>query len=371
MSVQVSYKKQITFYIILILIIFSAVEIVAQTYVKPKVFEGCADRITASKIYPDYVKSDLISLCKDYYETNVFMSDDRSIIMPFPSQHSNAVNINSLGLRGGEVTLEKPKDVTRIVMLGGSTTFGWYALGDNGSMPTYLQKRIDQNKNLGKIEVINGGLPSAGSLFETKFLREIQKLQPDIVIVYDGYNDITNPLPADTPGYKMQLQLFFKQLDSYSYTPRAVQKVLHELDSNIYEKVNKKPNTGTAHFTEEDFTKRADLWEKNWSAACDEFVSKDLKIVVFLQPYLGTSNRTMSEYEAKIFNEDAMRVVEHYSLFKEKIPKIVSHCTMVIDMSDAFEKIDVPIFADLAHTGHYANEIIADKIYEKILPIIS
>ena len=370
MSVQVSYKKQILLYSIFVLIIFSIVEIFSSIIVKPTIFEGCANRLTASEIYPDYPKTELKRLCGDYYETNVFMSDDRSTIIQFPFQHSKSVNINSFGLRGEEITLEKSKDITRIVMLGGSTTFGWYALDDDDTIPSHLQKIMNQNENEMKFEVINAGHPSASSSFETKFLKEVLKFEPDIIIVYDGYNEITAPLPMDIPESKMQLQIFFKQLDAYSYTPRLVQKFLHKINSDIFLQVYKKPNTVTVHYTEEDYVKRADLWEKRWLTTCDELVSEDLKIIVFLQPFLGTSDRIMTEYETKIMHENAKRDLEHYYLFKEKVSKIDSRCTLAIDISDTFDNINKPIFSDLAHTGNFANKVIAERIYEEIQPII-
>ena len=36
-----------------------------------------------------------------------------------------------------------------------------------------------------------------------------------------------------------------------------------------------------------------------------------------------------------------------------------------------FDDINQPIFFDQIHTGDFGNKIIAEKIYEKILPIVS
>ena len=207
MSVQVSYKKQFLVYVLLIFIAFSALEMISQVIAKPYVFDGCANRLEGNGIYPDTSKSDLIELCKNYYETNVYSSDDISTIIQFPDQYSKSVNINSLGLRGGEIE-DKQSDVTRILMLGGSTTFGWYALDDNSTIPHYLQKKLNLGQE--KFEVINAGHLSAASAFETKFLKENLNLEPDIVIVYDGYNEITTPFSIDTSESEMQLQIYLK-----------------------------------------------------------------------------------------------------------------------------------------------------------------
>ncbi len=363
MSVQVSYKKQFLLYVILIFVVFSALEMISQVIAKPYVFDGCANRLEGNGIYPTVSKSDLKELCKNYYETNVFMSDDRSTIIQFPSQYSKSVNINSIGLRGPEIA-HKQSDVTRILMLGGSTTFGWYALDDNGTIPYYLQKKLNQDQK--KFEVINAGHLSAASAFETKFLKEHLNLEPDIVIVYDGHNEMTTPLSIDTSESKMQLQILFKHLDHIFYSPRLVEKTLHEIESNILLQTQNKTNVASVDYTEADYVKRADRWEENWSKTCDELTSKDLKIIIFLQPILGSDNKDMTNYETSIMHEGAKKNLDHYYLFKEKMPKINEHCTNVVDISNIFHDVDMPVFADPMHTGNYGNEMVADRIYEEI-----
>jgi lysophospholipase L1-like esterase len=99
--------------------------------------------------------------------------------------------INSQGFRGKEFSVEKPKDVYRIVCLGGSTTFG---LGEPDETMTYpAQLETVLNKMLpGKrrFEVINAGTPgwsSAESLINLHF--RVLELSPDMIIVYEGIND--------------------------------------------------------------------------------------------------------------------------------------------------------------------------------------
>jgi len=370
MSVQVSYKKQFLLYVLLIFIVFSVLEMISQVIAKPYVFDGCANRLEGNGIYPDTSKSDLTELCKNYYKISVttFFSDDKSTIIQFPDQYSKSVNINSLGLRGEEIE-DKQSDVTRILMLGGSTTFGVYALDDNGTMPYYLQKKLNLGQE--KFEVINAGHLGAASAFETKFLKENLNLEPDIVIVYDGYNEITTPLSIDTPESKMQLQIYLKYLDHIFYSPRLVEKVLHEIESNILLQTQNKTNSSTLHHTDEDYVKRADRWEENWSKTCEELKSKDLKIIIFLQPILGSDNKDLTDYETSIMYEEAFDIVNNYYLFKEKIPKLKEYCTDVIDITNTFQNVDRPVFADRMHTGNYGNEIIADRIYEEMQSILN
>jgi hypothetical protein len=97
---------------------------------------------------------------------------------------------NSLGYRGDEVTKEKPADVYRIVALGSSETYST-SVGDyRESYPYMLQMHLHEN-GYTNVEVINagvGGYTSYESLLALQF--RILELDPDLIVVYQGSNDI-------------------------------------------------------------------------------------------------------------------------------------------------------------------------------------
>lgn len=100
------------------------------------------------------------------------------------------VTINSHGYRGEEFALEKPPGTYRIVALGGSTTYG-ISLNDDETYPYYLQRELRKRLGTDKIEVINAGLVSATTAESlARFLLKIVPLEPDMVIFYEGYNDL-------------------------------------------------------------------------------------------------------------------------------------------------------------------------------------
>ena len=47
------------------------------------------------------------------------------------------------------------------------------------------------------------------------------------------------------------------------------------------------------------------------------------------------------------------------------------HCSLTTDFRTIFDDINQPIYLDAIHTGDFGNKIIAEKIYEEILPIVS
>ena len=95
------------------------------------------------------------------------------------------VEINSLGLRGPEVALEKPAGVTRVLCLGDSCTFG-----GAHPYPEIMQSILDQHAP-GRFQVLNAGVIGYTSLHGLEWLEsDLAKLRPDIVTVYFGWNDM-------------------------------------------------------------------------------------------------------------------------------------------------------------------------------------
>ncbi len=101
------------------------------------------------------------------------------------------VSINSLGLRGDEVSVPKPPRTVRVLVVGDSATFG-YGIPVEATYAKVLEKRLNQNASSGmRYEVLNGGA-LGGSLGDyLHFLNsKADTLQPDIVVVGVSLNDI-------------------------------------------------------------------------------------------------------------------------------------------------------------------------------------
>lgn len=97
---------------------------------------------------------------------------------------------NTLGYRGDEIAVPKPAGVFRIVSLGDSVTYGI----SNSVEETYsyrLQQVLRGEYGYANVEVVNGGVTgyTSWNTLVTLALRVVQ-LQPDLVIVYEGGNDI-------------------------------------------------------------------------------------------------------------------------------------------------------------------------------------
>ncbi len=106
--------------------------------------------------------------------------------------------INELGFRGPAISLAKPKDTFRILSLGESTTYG-YGVEWNETYSLVLEHLLRRAR---KVEVINGGVRVWSTYQSVRFLgREIDRLQPDMVLFYHEINDF---LPTTFRGLKVQ-----------------------------------------------------------------------------------------------------------------------------------------------------------------------
>ncbi len=99
------------------------------------------------------------------------------------------IEVNSFGLRGREVTLEKPPGTQRVACVGGSTTFGLYASSNDHTWPAGLERRLRAGGRA--VEVLNCGAPAwtlRSSL--TNLELTVFPLGPDVVVCYHAYNDL-------------------------------------------------------------------------------------------------------------------------------------------------------------------------------------
>jgi lysophospholipase L1-like esterase len=102
-----------------------------------------------------------------------------------------ALHHNALGFRGPEIAPVKPPGGVRIFCLGDSSTYGFSISRDEATWPVRLQLYLNRNAKPNRFEVINAGAPGYSS-FESLSMLEYKglDLQPDVVVVYLGFNDL-------------------------------------------------------------------------------------------------------------------------------------------------------------------------------------
>lgn len=111
------------------------------------------------------------------------------------------IRVNSLGMRGPEMAVEKPADTYRLLATGGSTTFCTGARSDAAAWPARLGELLAQIAPAGKrYEVGNCGV-SGWTTIENLIDLELRRveLDPDAWIFYGAANDAR---PVQARGFR-------------------------------------------------------------------------------------------------------------------------------------------------------------------------
>ena len=64
-------------------------------------------------------------------------------------------------------------------------------------------------------------------------------------------------------------------------------------------------------------------------------------------------------------------VSEFYPVIISELENIDSDCAKTLDLTNVFDVYTDTIFYDLIHVVDFGNKIVADRIYEEIIPILN
>ena len=369
MSVQVSYKKQFALGIFLIVSLFAGIEIIVIVF---DFFEPSSSE-EIKEVFLDFDERTVKDI---FYSDNLAYRYDK-ILLNEPNQQFPTLNINSYGFRGPEITIEKPDNVYRIFFIGGSTAFGQIASSDSKTIPGILESKFHENAEK-EIEIINSGINNANSRSETYLIKNIiLDFNPDMLIVYDGWNEGQHDWGWDDEvedqstlanlknSFEVYLNsLYITKIKPYYKTPEKFQELF----------TNKNNNPGEIQVPNSDLNeKKASVWEKRWEGICSIEDEKNFKTVITLQPILGTGSKSLTPVEQERLEKSFARqniILELFNKLAISLTELEKTCEKTIDLRDSFDHTDKPVFHDLGHTSNYGNEIVAEKIYQNILPII-
>ena len=307
LSVQVSYKKQVTLGIIGVTILLLAIEVIANVWWTTQIH--C--EFEQNEIFQNFDEVEKRQLCLDFY--NLKTSGDEII----PNQSTNSITINSLGFRGTEFSVIKLPDTYRIFMVGGSTMFGAGATSDETTIPGYVQQFLNENNPKFDVDVINAGIQGADSNTELKLIEQkLIKFSPDLTIIYDGWNDLR---ASNTP---------IKLKENWE----LMCELGKENNFDIIIALHPMAGFGNKNLTKQELKYVEDGLDYNKNPLIESF----------------------STYQ-------------DYANYLQE----VKMCTKVIDLRGVFDAEVGPIYWDEAHVSDKGNSIVAKSLTNTIFPIIS
>jgi hypothetical protein len=123
-----------------------------------------------------------------------------------------SAGLNRWGYRG-PVLPRKASDEIRVAMLGGSTVFGYGTLWHEAA-PAALEQQLRQAHPRQPIHVVNLGYNNDGAHAAMPTLEDYRYLEYDVVILYEGYNDLAGDDGPNLQVYRRQSPVF--RLTGYS-----------------------------------------------------------------------------------------------------------------------------------------------------------
>ena len=360
MSLVVSYKKQFGIMLILIISILIVVETSARIYefFIPECFYLNAD--ASQEMHLDLRKQ----ICE---QSKLVKTIEFPVFQYEPNQSLYTININSFGFRGADFNEIKDDDTYRIFMVGGSTTFGSGSTSDETTIPAFLEKKFIEN-NL-NVEVINAGVGAADSMEEAYKIRHIyKKYDPDHFIVYDGWNDSFTHLnpnelnPSISRSENLESKKSFIQLwISENLQMYRTIYVLYPIFSHY---------SISSSLNDDVYKKNYEIWKNRWSKICDENNMDGIQTSIFLQPVVGSGNKKLTIDEKRHADYiKGIKTREQLDVYSNVLP--IESCTASFDIRNSLDGVEKAVYYDGGHLNDYGNYLIANKIYEKILPIIS
>lgn len=104
----------------------------------------------------------------------------------------NQVRINKDGFRGPDYAYAKPPGTLRLEVFGGSCAFEYFSSSDEKTWPGALEKKLRERLQM-PVEVINLALPGLDNFVgKINYLCNGRAFHPDVVIVYEAFNDMGN-----------------------------------------------------------------------------------------------------------------------------------------------------------------------------------
>lgn len=310
-----------------------------------------------------------------------------------------AYDINSLGLRDRELSLDKPSGVRRVLVVGDSFTEG-IGVEASETFSSLLQKKLDADGFGKRWQVINAGVASYSPLLEYLYLEhDGLKLDPDLVLLVFDLSDVlddiqytalarfdsdgkplgVSPEPERiNPSWPVQTAIavkdFFKENTRlYNFLRRNISALTARPDTDSF---TGEIRTDKYAMTRDGYQPKKQDWELTHKYVLmirDLLRERGIDLLMTLHPYgHQVSGREWSEgrlfwgfEKGRVYSTKGQELMERFAR-DNGIP--------VVNMCDAFKRASrdqFPLY--LEHDGHWraaGHKVAANALYRALLPYV-
>ncbi|MFT7624295.1 MAG: lysophospholipase L1-like esterase [Myxococcota bacterium] len=272
---------------------------------------------------------------------------------PRPGYQDARITISSQGFRDREYAATKPEGTRRILALGDSSTFGHdVALED--TWHAILEKRLErrlQRRPGDRWEVINAGVTGYTSSLALRMYREHgRSLDPDIVVLYIGLNDVIAKyhlsddaiLARSGPDLARRLQ---NSVLLHLHTWLLIKRGVNAISSWVEGDAARAP---VARVSEEQYL-------QNLRALARETTTDGARLVLISSP-------VCKEWTAGL--HDAEGVYRRRALLHEEAARLDVPLLYVRRLTEAAETFNAALFLDSVHPNPRGHGLLAERLHE-------
>lgn len=294
----------------------------------------------------------------------------------------NNIRLTPLGYRD-EVLMPKPASEYRIIMLGGSTVF----LGEP-AIPAALESilAVIGHPN---VQVYNWGVFSvvSGQELATILFRAVD-FDPDMILVYNGVNDLTEPFFFDPrPNYPFDymaaeggrriIEGDFSLYDLYAVLLRPSSLGYRLFQFEIEEQITRRDQLAEQIGAESQAWREALVtsYRSNLAKMCRLGEAFDFQLVAVLQPMIFFKPQLAGEEVNWLGTADYQQHTRAvYELaraaFLQLDGQFADNACVFWDGSRLLENETAELFVDPVHLNEVGNRIVAARLAEQVIPLI-
>lgn len=265
----------------------------------------------------------------------------------------------------------------KIFCFGGSTMYSAGAR-DAHTIPSELSKLIHAEFPDQNIEITNFGCHGYTRASENIQLQQelVKNNIPDVVIFYDGVNEIVSAhqnnkagLPTNSYNrrkefkiafdYKRRIMLMVTSSNLYRFITTMQRKIF---TNSAYKQLGKRSDTLALDIanTYTGYVKLSKSLENEYG----------LKVFNFMQPNIY-SKKNLTKIEQDHF-KDHQYYENLYDLSYDAVRKdaVMINDSTFVDISDVFDTAEKTIFTDFCHTGELGNQLVAARMLDYLKPLL-
>ncbi len=319
---------------------------------------------------------------EDYYRE--LIESTRLIYKPFVGWHLNDYSGRYINIKEGlrktyQASSNSPRAL-RLYAFGASTMWGWGAR-DDYTIPSYLAKRAEADGLALEVTNFAGhAYVNWQSVVRLAELCAAGKI-PDLVIFYEGAADvigkIRNP-DMDRTHWLQEIlaERLTERRTNWPYPPVDLKRwfekhsLAHIFVRKLGAGLQQRKASRTVWSREEERVRQlareiVGIYGENAMFVQKLAKNYDFEPFFYWQPVLRTKASPTEEEVAYRKYFDGL-FGDVYRAATEEIESL----QFMTDISDAFDDLERSIYIDFAHVGELGNQVVADRMYEQIKPIL-